>query len=178
MDQTNDLLRQTEILEEEKRKLQKDLEDLQRHCQELEASLSQHECHVKRTGGRNSKSSQMQSTQQINHHSRNNNNGNKPCRPSSLPLAFNTRSSESQLVSNAVSSQTSTESSLLSIQTPSNGIFCLDSLMESTGLTPLLATPSAGGFLPTPVSSSASCGGQTIRTDITPDGPSHKLVSL
>lgn len=180
MDQTEQLMKQTEILEEEKRKLQRELQELQAHCQELEACLSSHECEVTRSSNhsmRGKMSSQVsnnhvQVSQGCESHS------NRKQRPSSLPL--NGGLSQGRMISNPVSTASQgnheSSSSLLSIQTPSNGLFSMEGL-DLSGLTPLLATPSTGGFLNTP----SSCSGQT-RSDggsgVTPtDGP-HKLVSL
>lgn len=177
MDQTNELLKQTEQLEDEKRRLQKDLQDLQSYCQELESCLSQHECSVVRRpssvrtlGKLNNNHVQVIQSQQTH-------SNRKPSRPSSLPLAGGLFGGNKSIVSNPVSTASHGQETpnILAIQTPSNGIFSLEGLMDgSTGLTPLLATPSAGGFLSTP----SSCSGQT-RSDVTPtDNGGHKLVSL
>jgi len=192
VDQTNQLLQETEKLEEETRRLKKEFHDYERKRLELEQFLSHHECcfaSVKNNNinyNENRTSQHQQLSQQDNQNNNficgNNsvNNSKRPPRPSSLALGSAKRSANSRTSNNSTSSSSLPPSSqngdsLVTISTPSNGIFSLEGL-EMTGLTPLLSTPSAGGFLSTPV----SCGGQT-RGDIplSPDGvTSNKLVSL
>jgi len=193
VDQTNRLLQETEKLEEETRRLKKELQDYERKYVELEQFLNHHECrfaNVKNNNinyNENRTSPHQQLSQQDNQNNNficgNNpvNNSKRPPRPSSLALGSAKRSVNSRTSNNSSSSSSSLPptsqngDSLVTISTPSNGIFSLEGL-EMTGLTPLLSTPSAGGFLSTPV----SCGGQT-RGDIplSPDGvASNKLVSL
>lgn len=159
--------------------MRKVLQDLERQKEELEFQMQQHlnsgSC---RKSGANSQAQVMKSTPQPPPLA-------KSRRPSSLPLGPGfppvTSSSSNSTSSPAVSSGTtshlgiSNSDSLIPIQTPSNGLF--DGLC---GLTPLLDTPSAGGFMP-----SVSCGGQTrgqfVSSDsmvTSPDTPMKKMVSL
>lgn len=195
VDQTNQLLQETEKLEEETRRLKKELHDYERKCIEFEQFLHHHECRFANVKNNNINGNENRTSphQQLSHQDNQNNNfiyGNNPVnnskrppRPSSLALGSAKRSANSRTSNNSTSSSSSSSlpptsqngDSLVTISTPSNGIFSLEGL-EMTGLTPLLSTPSAGGFLSTPV----SCGGQT-RGDIplSPDGvSSNKLVSL
>jgi len=99
----------------------------------------------------------------------------KPSRPSSLPL--------NQTASHVEAAPQ--QASLLSINTPSNGIFNLEGLMMDgatgltpTGLTPLLSTPGFLASLPTPTFPTPSgCGANVKNEVVSPEG-GHKLVSL
>lgn len=155
MDHTNELTQETENLESEQRHLRNQLIELQEAKEKIEADLDNH----RRSGSCKIQKSDQQTL----------NRGNFTRRPSSLPLA--------SYGSGNTTSHPTTGDSLIPIQTPSNGI-SLEGLMDGTaGLTPLLSTPSAGGFLP-----GVACNGQQrTSTDSLPsidsEGPG-KLVSL
>lgn len=175
LDHTTELTKITEGLEEEQRKLQKELQDLERQKEDLEFYMKSHmgssECHKnQRQSIVKSEQSQLMTLAKCR-------------RPSSLPLGphfpvsgTSSSSSSSPAVTSCSTSLPGPTDSLIPIQTPSNGLF-----VGLGGLTPLLDTPSAGGFMP-----SVSCGGQTrghfVSSDpmvTSPDGPSPpKLVSL
>ena len=170
----------TEGLEEEQRKLQKELQELEKEKEELECRFQSHissgNCRRNLASGLKPTDPPRVSTLA------------KSRRPSSLPIgphfaissnSSNSSSNSSPAVTTTCSTSLSdgTRDSLVPIQTPSTGLF--DNLC---GLTPLLETPSAGGFMP----SVSSCGGQnrgqfSVSDSMiaSPDGPStRKLVSL
>lgn len=182
LDHTEELTQITDGLEEEQRKLRKVLQDLERQKEELEFHMQQH---------LNSGDCRKNTVRQEVDMGRERKSGQQPLlgksrRPSSLPLgpgfpavsssSSNNNSNSSPAVTSSSTSLTGGHNtdSLIPIQTPSNGLF--DGLC---GLTPLLDTPSAGGFMP-----SGSCAGQTRSQFVTsdsmvtsPDTP-MKLVSL
>ena len=153
MDHTMELTQETENLEQEQNNLRSELMELEKQRKGMMELLESH----RRSGG-----CKMQKVDQSSSRS-------FTRRPNSLPLT--------SFGSNATSSLPSSGESLVPIQTPSNGL-TLEGFMDGTsGLTPLLSTPSAGGFL-----TGVSCSGQQRNsTDVTPcpetESPT-KLVSL
>ena len=176
LDHTTELTKITDGLEDEQRKMQKELQDLERQKEELEFYMKSHmsssQCR------RNQRQPVIKSEQQPQMMSM-----AKSRRPSTLPLgphfpasSSSSSSTSSPAVTSCSASLPGPSDALIPIQTPSNGLF-----VGLCGLTPLLDTPTAGGFMP-----SVSCGGQTRSHFVSseamitsPDGPSPaKLVSL
>lgn len=153
MDHTNELTMETENLERQQNQLRNQLIELKELKEKMQADLDSH------------KKSGECKLLKVEHYSARN---NFTRRPTTLPLA--------SFGSNTAVSIPSSGDSLVPIQTPSNGI-SLEGFMDGTaGLTPLLSTPSAGGFLP-----GVTCSGQQrTSTDVltTSEGSATKLVSL
>ena len=195
LDHTTELTNITEGLEEEKRKLRKELDELEQQKRQLQHSLQIH-CSSNACKKQHANSSQSTVTSVIPVTSSSSSSSilSKNRRPSTLPLtgstalSFSLSSSSNNNTSASLNSSSSNNNNsspaitsghsitslpgpndnLIPVQTPSNGLF------SGLGLTPLLE-----GFMP-----SVSCGGQTRSQLVTsdamvtsPDGPS-KLVSL
>jgi fos-like antigen len=183
MDHTNNLVDETEGLEEKKRTLQSEIQALQNEKEELEFILDAHRAICKLKGSALMPRNRSQPTIQMPEVSikvedpgssisgassgsesddeyfsdkctaipvsRAVSNGSKPVtRPTSLPIPY-TFSSPSLKLTTSNTANTVTEATGIPIQTPTNGIFNFDALMDGgTGLTPV----SSGLTLMIPVS--------------------------
>ncbi|KAI1295617.1 Transforming protein v-Fos/v-Fox [Halotydeus destructor] len=170
LDHTNELIIQTEGLNDEQNKLRCELEDLQSQAEKLKYILDSHKSNCKLTS-----SAALDVKPNLEHSFQHSQPIMSRCRPSTLPLTNAVYPNSMQ--PNGVVTATQPNDSLVPIQTPSNGI-SLDTFLEGgTGLTPFLtsqAFPSSN----TP----SSCSGQQRNVGevvVSPDnnGP-RKLVSL
>ena len=183
LDHTNELTQETERLDKQKARLEQEFEQKRKEYEKYKSFLEQHknsnECRCKNestfmqsTGSVAGVAAAIASTVITTTTTTTNTTApaNKVCRPSSLAL---------KPASNSYSSSSLPVDPLVSASTPSSGI-PIDALLDCTGLTPLLTTPSAGGFMPGIACTSTSTRlppNETAQSSNEPTTPS-KLVSL
>lgn len=172
LDRTNQLTQETEKLDKQKAILEQEFEQKRKEYEKYKLFLEQHknsnECRCKNENYMQSSSCVVPTSISTASITTTTAPANKVCRPSSLALPPNSYSSSSLPVD-----------PLVSASTPSSGI-PIDALLDCTGLTPLLTTPSAGGFMPgiaCPSTSTRLPPNETAQSSNEPTTPS-KLVSL
>lgn len=161
LDHTNLLTKQTEELDREKKKLEQECEkekkEYERYIRFLEEHKRSSECKCK------SQHQQQQQPQQKQPRLE-----NVKAAPAARPATLD--------ILNPISSSLPAEP-LVSASTPSNGV--LLEWFDGTGLTPLLQTPSAGGFMPgvNCISNPQIVANETVQSSNEATTPS-KLVTL
>lgn len=175
LDHTNELTKQTELLDKQKAGLEQEFEQKRKEYEKYKSFLEEHknsnECRCKSDNYMQSSVSTavaaITSTAATTTTTSTTATANKVCRPSSLALPVSCSSSSLPV------------DPLVSASTPSSGI-PISALLDCTGLTPLLTTPSAGGFMPGIPCTSTSTRlppDETAQSSNEPTTPS-KLVSL